>query len=100
MWPDRSLSPAPDPSSVPRAGLRVVDVSEEPRFYPGADEKSRFSTRSIVAAPVPDGERLLAVLELVNARGSEPFTERDRQILVAIAAELAVRLRRLASAAS
>ncbi len=83
-----------------RRSLLVPDVAEEPRFFPGADEESRFSTRSIVAAPVPDGERLLAVVELVNARGSEPFTERDRAVLVKIAAELAVRLRRLADAAA
>ncbi len=81
-----------------RRSLLVPDVRQEPRFFRGADEASRFSTRSIVAVPVPDGERLLAVLELVNARGSEPFTERDRGVLVEIAAELAVRLRRLADA--
>lgn len=71
-----------------RQPLLVPSVQKEPRFFKGVDAVSMFSTHSIVAAPVLDGDRLLAVVELVNARGSESFTDRDRETLEAIAAEM------------
>ncbi len=78
-----------------RRSLVVPDVHREPRFFEGVDAVSMFSTHSIVAVPVDDGGQLLAVLELVNARGSESFTEADRKVLERIAAELSERMVRI-----
>lgn len=78
-----------------RRPLLVPNVHREPRFFEGVDAVSMFSTHSLVAVPVVDGAQLLAVLELVNARGSESFTEADRKALERIAAELAERMVRI-----
>jgi GAF domain-containing protein len=80
-----------------REPLLVPDVDREPRFFEGVDAVSMFATRSIAAAPVLFGERLLAVVELVNGRGGEAFTERDLGVLRRIAAELAERMHRAPS---
>lgn len=80
-----------------REPLLVPSVHNEPRFFEGVDAMSMFSTHSIVAVPVLDGDRLLAVVELVNGRGSESFTERDMRVLEAIAVQMGERMRRLAA---
>ena len=72
--------------------LLVPDVHQESRFFEGVDAVSMFSTHSIVAVPVLDVDRLLGVLELVNARGSESFSERDVKVLQSIAAQMSVRM--------
>jgi len=76
---------------VAREGKSVLveDVHQEPRFFKGVDAVSMFSTKSIIAVPVASGRRVLGVLEVVNARGSEPFHAGDLRILEEIAAELA-----------
>lgn len=76
-----------------RKPLLVPNVHQESRFFEGVDAVSMFSTHSIVAVPVLEGSRLDAVVELVNARGSESFTEEDVSILARIATELAQRTR-------
>lgn len=82
-----------------REALLVADVHRDPRFFDGVDAVSLFSTQSIVAAPVVYSERLLAVLELVNGRGSEAFTGDDLDVLRRIAEEMAERMWQTGSAA-
>lgn len=79
-----------------RRSLLVPNVHQEPRFFAGVDAQSMFSTHSIAAVPVLDGSRLLAVVELVNGRGSESFSERDVKVLEAIAEQMGDRMRLLA----
>jgi len=79
---------------VAREGESVLvsDVRQESHFFDGVDAKSMFHTQSIAAVPVIHTSRVLAVLEIVNGRGSEPFTQRDLEVLRRIANELAERL--------
>lgn len=75
-----------------KRSLLVPNVHQESQFFKGVDAMSMFSTHSIVAVPALYGTKLVAVLELVNARGSESFTEQDRQVLEKIGCELAQRM--------
>ena len=70
----------------------MPDVDDEPRFYKGVDAVSFFKTYSLAAVPIVERRRLLGVLEVVNARGSESFTDADLAVLGRIAEELAPRM--------
>lgn len=66
----------------------VPDVRLEPRFSPLADQTSGFNTLSLMCVPLTDGERTLGVIEVVNSRSGEPFTQKDLELLL-LAARLA-----------
>ena len=78
----------------------VRDVYADPNFTPSVDQKTGFTTRSILCAPMSvKGERLGAI-ELVNKQGGDGlFSDRDLHALRALAASaaLAVLNARLAS---
>jgi hypothetical protein len=48
--------------------LRVDDVAMDPRFYPGVDQKTGFTTRSIIAAPLLGPHGPIGVVQGVNTR--------------------------------
>jgi Nif-specific regulatory protein len=70
--------------------LRVDDVSVDPRFYPGVDEKTGFTTRSTIAAPLVGPQGPLGVVQCVNRRDGQRFTNADLLLLEALAASIAV----------
>ena len=78
-----------------RQPLILNDPRNDPRFFPGADRNTGFSTRSILALPLVSHGRLLGVLEIVNKERSLPFDARDLETagrladLVAIAIDRA-----------
>jgi diguanylate cyclase (GGDEF)-like protein len=80
-------------SWVAHRGESVVvdDVQADPRFYPEIDRFTRFTTHSLLAAPVVRGVRVVGVLEVANRYGGGGFDDGDRQRLEALAAEVAAR---------
>jgi len=66
----------------------VDDVQNDPRFFKGADMFSEYTTRTMVAAPVKLGDRILGVLQAVNKQGGT-FTPEDRDMLVSLAHQVA-----------
>lgn len=72
-------------------GEIIRDVSEDPDFFSGVDEKTGFKTRSILCAPLSvKGERLGAI-ELINKRGGDGlFDSDDLHFLEALAASAAL----------
>ena len=62
--------------------LRVPDVSKDPRFFKGVDEKTGFKTRSILAAPLISKGKTIGVIEVVNRRDNGPFTEFHQELLM------------------
>jgi Nif-specific regulatory protein len=58
----------------------VRDVSADPEFFPGFDEKSDFVTREILAAPMVFREEVIGVVEVLNRRGGR-FDDEDLSIL-------------------
>jgi transcriptional regulator with GAF, ATPase, and Fis domain len=77
---------------------KVDDVSSDPRFFSGVDQKTGMATGSIIAAPLIAAplitdEGSLGVLEAVNRRGGGPFSESDLALFEALAASVAVAIR-------
>ena len=64
-----------------RESINVPDVQSDPRFYPQADALTQFKTRSVVAIPLIDREKLVGVFELVNKTDGDPFTETDLRVM-------------------
>jgi Nif-specific regulatory protein len=70
--------------------LRVDDVALDPRFYPGVDQKTGFTTRSIIAAPLLGPHGPVGVVQCVNKRDGTTFDEADLLLLESLAASVTV----------
>jgi putative nucleotidyltransferase with HDIG domain len=72
---------------VARYGVPVVvnDVSQDERFNRAVDEATGFVARSIIAAPLMRGQRVIGVLEMINRVGSSPFNEKDLGLITEFA---------------
>ena len=68
----------------------VSDVAGDPRFYGQIDQSSGFQTRSMLALPLQVRDKAIGVVEVINKRGDAGFSDRDRDIATALAAQAAV----------
>lgn len=59
----------------------VRDVARDQRFFKGVDERFKFNTLSIAAAPLVGGGRIIGVIEVLNQPGDKPFSEDDMALL-------------------
>lgn len=64
-----------------RRSINVPDAAREPRVYREADRATRFETRSLLAVPLLDRDKLVGVVEVVNKLGGGPFSDFDQRIL-------------------
>ncbi len=64
-----------------RSAVSVPDVTRDPRFFSDADAASQFQTRSLLAVPMMDRDRLIGVLEVVNKVGGASFSEMDEHVM-------------------
>jgi signal transduction histidine kinase len=69
-------------------------ISEDPqqdiRWYASVDARSDFVTQSVMAAPLNTRGRTTGVLEVLNRRGPQAFTDEDSELLLAFATHAAV----------
>jgi Nif-specific regulatory protein len=70
--------------------LRVDDVTMDPRFYPGVDQKTGFTTRATIAAPLLGPHGPIGVVQCVNKRGAPAFDDADLLLLESLAASVTV----------
>lgn len=63
----------------------VNEPDKDTRFKAGVDWLTGFKTRNILVAPLRLGGKPFGVLEVVNRRKKESFTEEDAELLSAIA---------------
>ena len=70
--------------------LLVADAQNDPRFYSGADERTGFVTKSILAAPLIVSDRIVGVSEVLNHRDGHPFTEQDLELFAAFCRQVAI----------
>ncbi len=68
----------------------IDDAATDPRFYDQIDQASGFTTRSLLAVPLKIRDTPIGVVEIINKRGEAGFTERDRDLALALAAQAAV----------
>jgi hypothetical protein len=69
--------------------LRVDDVAADPRFFGGVDEHTRRATRGLLCAPFTSPRGVSGVIEVVNPRSGEAFSDDDLALLDAMAHSLA-----------
>ena len=69
-------------------------ISPELQFQQGADQRTGYRTRQVLAAPVADaqGKELLGVVQLMNPRNGERFSAMQVECLQALCETLAVAL--------
>ncbi|NLX13506.1 MAG: sigma 54-interacting transcriptional regulator [Phycisphaerales bacterium] len=59
----------------------VTDVRKDESFFPGIDEKSGFTTRGLIAAPLIHKGQVIGVVEVVNKTGVGGFSTEDTDLL-------------------
>lgn len=76
-----------------RKPAMVNDVQADARFAPKVDQQTGFATRSMLAVPIEDHDRLIGVLAVLNTAKAKRFEQADQELLTAFAAHAAVALR-------
>ena len=71
-------------------GQIVNDVEQDPRWFDGVSLATDFVTRSILCAPMKHGDRVVGVMQVLNKRSGEPFTEQDLRLLTTLSAQAAI----------
>jgi signal transduction histidine kinase len=71
-------------------GQIVNDVEADPRWFDGVARDIDFVTRSILCAPMRRGDRTIGVMQVLNKRSGEPFTEQDLRLLTTLATQAAI----------
>jgi putative nucleotidyltransferase with HDIG domain len=81
---------------VAKEGKSVIinDVKKDPRFSDVYDRESGFATRSIVCVPLLIDGRNIGILEVLNKKEGEFFTEQDQKILYSLADHAAISIQR------
>lgn len=76
---------------VARHGEPVIshNVASDPRFFKGADQKTKFTTRNLICVPVRTKKKVVGVLEAVNKKSGK-FEPDDIEVLSALANQVAV----------
>jgi Nif-specific regulatory protein len=69
---------------------KVDDPQSDPRFYSGVDRKTGITTRSLLVAPLLTNDERLGVIEAVNPREQEFFTDADLALLEKLALSIGV----------
>ncbi|GAB4486641.1 MAG: hypothetical protein OHK006_14750 [Thermodesulfovibrionales bacterium] len=70
--------------------LLIQDAQTDTRFFSGADAKTGFVTRSLIAVPLIGRKGLIGVAEILNPRSREQFTDYDLEIFQALCRQVAV----------
>jgi transcriptional regulator with GAF, ATPase, and Fis domain len=69
---------------------RIDDVQSHPRFFGGIDASTGVTTRTLLCAPLTTYQGVIGVLQVLNRRGEQPFTDDDLGFLEALAGSVAV----------
>ncbi|MCP4642396.1 MAG: GAF domain-containing sensor histidine kinase [bacterium] len=68
-------------AAATRESVNVADAKQDRRFFAEADTMTQFETRSLLAVPMMDRDRLVGVLELLNKEGGGAFAEADLRVM-------------------
>lgn len=72
-------------------GAVVRDVSQDPNFHRGFDQKTGYTTRSILCAPMSVKDERLGAIELINKRGGDGrFDHNDLHLLQVLSSSAAL----------
>ncbi len=68
-----------------RRPVIVNNSSEDGRFYPDIDQAFEFRTESILAVPIVGGGDVLGVIEVLNKKHGQRFSQGDKSLLMLLA---------------
>lgn len=68
----------------------LSDVQTDERHFSGVDEELEFVTRSMLAVPLITNDMVIGVLEVLNKRNNDPYTEQDVFLMQVLASQSAV----------
>ncbi len=68
----------------------IRDVKNDERWNPQVDRTLNFETRSILGIPLKVREKVIGVLEVLNKRAEQGFTQDDIQITTTLASQAAI----------
>lgn len=66
------------------------DVSKDKRFSSKYDEKTGFKTKSVICVPLISKDEPIGVLQVINKKGGQPFTNSDFKLLTGMAQQVAI----------
>lgn len=72
-----------------RKPVRISDVQEDTRYYPGVEIATSYTTQSILGVPLITKDKVIGVLEVLN-KSDGRFTENDEELLLVLAAQAAI----------
>ncbi len=75
-----------------RQSIIVNDVRSDPRFFRNVDAETGFQTKNILCVPLLAQGRLVGVLEVLNKKGGQHFTQEDKNWLESVATQAAIAL--------
>ncbi len=70
--------------------LLIRDAKNDPRWHQGVDESIDFETRSILGVPLKVRDKVIGVLEVINKRTEEGFSQDDVQFAETLGAHAAI----------
>jgi len=70
--------------------ILIRDAKSDPRWNSRVDESSDFDTRSILGVPLQIKHEVIGVMELLNKKDEDGFSQDDIQIATTLAAHVAV----------
>ncbi|HMQ68421.1 MAG TPA: SpoIIE family protein phosphatase [Ignavibacteria bacterium] len=73
-----------------REPLLIEDCYKDPRFNKEFDIKSNFRTKSMICVPMIRKEKLIGVIQVINKKGDQIFSERDLNIFSILASQCAI----------
>ncbi len=84
---------------VAREGTPVLvnDVHSDPRFSGKYDKETGFKTRSMLCVPLKLEGKIIGILEVLNKKDGEEFSEQDAKILFSLADHAALSIYRTKS---
>lgn len=68
-----------------RRPVIVNNSTEDARFYPDIDQAFEFQTESILAVPIVGGGDVLGVIEVLNKKHGQRFSQGDKSLLMLLA---------------
>lgn len=66
------------------------DVRSDRLFYAQVDEATQYTTESLIAIPIRIEKEVCGVLELINRRGAQGYSETDRNLLEIFAGYISI----------
>ena len=73
------------------------DRLKSDQHYKGVDEKTSFTTKSLICVPLTHGDRCYGVMQLLNKLdGDSPFTPKDEAILMRFGVQATIAIRNAA----